>query len=105
LCFNKNGTYIAKYDTASPQFEKIFGQISNRTKLTTTVSGASDGLFSTAALTMWTEDGMLFAVPNITTSGLNWLTVIPIGVDAYYASNTNQKIISPNISIYIINWM
>jgi len=94
----RHGTYIAKYNTASPQFEKIFGQISNRTKLTTTVSGASDGLFSTAALTMWTEDGMLFAVPNITTSGLNWLTVIPIGVDAYYASTTNQKIITPKLA-------
>ena len=93
----KHGTYVAKYDTASPQFEKLFGQISNRTKLTTTSAGASDGLFSPAALTMWTEDGMLFTIPNITTSGLNWLTVIPIGVDAYYANNTNQKIITPKL--------
>ena len=94
----RHGTYIAQYDPASPQFEKIFGQISNRTKLTTTPSGASDGIFSTAGLTMWTESGLLFAIPNSATSGLNWLTVLPIGADAYYANNTNQKIITPKLA-------
>lgn len=94
----KHGTYIAKYNTLSPQFEKIFGQISNRTKLTTTPTGAVDGLFSTSALTMWTEAGILFAIPNILTSGLNWLCVIPVGADAYYADNTNQKIITPKLA-------
>lgn len=94
----KHGTYIAQYNPSSPQFEKLFGQISNRTKLTTTDAGAPDALFSTAALTMWTEAGILFAIPNILTTGLNWLAIVPVGADAYYAGNTNQKIITPKLA-------
>ena len=93
----RHGTYITPYDPASAQFEKIFGQINNRTKLTTSAAGSVDALFSPAALNMWTEDGMLFATPNIITSGLNWLAVLPIGADAYYAASTNQKIITPKL--------
>lgn len=93
----RHGTYIAQYDPSSPQFEKLFGQINNRTKLTTSAAGSVDALFSPAALTMWTEDGLLFAAPNILTSGLNWLAVVPIGADAYYAATSNQKIITPKL--------
>ena len=93
----RHGTYVAQYDPSSPQFEKIFGQINNRTKLTTSTIGSVDGIFSPAALTMWTEGGLLFAIPNITTSGLNWLAVLPIGADAYYAGSSNQKIITPKL--------
>lgn len=93
----RHGTYVAQYNPASPQFEKIFGQINNRTKLTTSDAGSSDGIFSPAALTMWTENGILFAMPNITTTGLNWLGVLPVGADAYYAASSNQKIITPKL--------
>ena len=93
----RHGTYVTPYDPASPQFEKLFGQINNRTKLTTSAAGSVDGIFSPAALTMWTEDGMLFAMPNITTTGLNWLAVLPVGADAYYAATSNQKIITPKL--------
>lgn len=94
----RHGVYVAKYDTASPQFEKIFGQISNRTKLTATPSGAPDAFFNPAALSMWTESGYLFAMPNITTTGLNWLGVMPIGIDGYYASTSNQYVITPKMA-------
>lgn len=94
----KQGTYVAKYDTASPQFEKIFGQQSNRTKLTTTAAGASDAFFPSAALTMWTEGGILFAMPNVVTTGLNWLGVLYIGADAYYANETGQYVITPKLA-------
>lgn len=93
----RHGTYVTPYNPASPQFEKLFGQINNRTKLTTSAAGSVDGIFSPAALTMWTEDGMLFAMPNITTTGLNWLAVLPVGADAYYAATSNQKIITPKL--------
>lgn len=94
----RHGTYVAKYDTTSPQFEKIFGQISNRTKLTTTAAGATDAFFSTAALTMWTEDGILFAMPNIITTGLNWLGVLYVGADSYYADTSEQYVITPKLA-------
>lgn len=93
----RHGTYVTTYDPASPQFEKLFGQINNRTKLATSAAGSVDAIFSPAALTMWTEDGMLFAMPNITTTGLNWLGVLPVGADAYYAATSNQKIITPKL--------
>lgn len=94
----RHGVYVAKYDTSSPQFEKIFGQISNRTKLTTTPSGVPDAFFNPAALSMWTEDGILFAMPNITTTGLNWLGVLPMGIDGYYASTSGQYVITPKMA-------
>ena len=93
----RHGIYVTPYDTSSPQFEKIFGQINNRTKLTTSDSNSSDGMFLGGAMTMWTEDGVLFGIPNITTTGLNWLGVFYIGADGYYADNTNQYIITPKL--------
>jgi hypothetical protein len=94
----RHGTYTCNYDPSNPQFEKIFGQINNRTKLTTTNSGAVDALFSTAALSIWTEGGRMFAMPNVTTTGLNWFLVLNIGADGYYADNSNQRVITPKLS-------
>lgn len=94
----RHGVYVTTYDTASPAFEKIFGQISNRTKLTTTSAGACDAFFNPAALTMWTEDGILFAMPNVVTSGLNWLGILFVGVDSAYSGYSNQKVITPKLA-------
>lgn len=94
----RHGVYVARYDTSSAQYEKIFGQISNRTKLTTTDVGAVDAFFNPASLTMWTEDGLLFAMPNIVTTGLNWLGVLPAGADGSYASISGQSVITPKMA-------
>jgi hypothetical protein len=92
------GTYVTPYVTDGSQFEKYVGVNLNRVKLTTTPSGASDGLFPQAALTLWTEDGWMFVIPNATTSGQNWLYVFPFGVDAYYNSTSNQGVITPKLA-------
>jgi hypothetical protein len=92
------GVYVTPYVTDGSQFEKYVGANLNRVKLTTTPSGASDGLFPQTALTLWTEDGWMFAIPNATTSGQNWLYVFPFGMDAYYNSTTNQHIITPKLA-------
>lgn len=94
----RNGVYVSQYDTNSGPFEKIFGQISNRTKLTTSSIDSSDGFFNPAALTMWTEGGILFAMPSVVTSGLNWLGILYAGADGYYADHTNQYVITPKLS-------
>jgi len=94
----RHGTYVATYDPSNPQFEKIFGQINNRVKLTTTNPGAVDAMFSPAALSIWTEDGLMFAMPSIVTTGLNWFIVLAAGADGYYSSISNQKIITPKLS-------
>jgi hypothetical protein len=92
------GVYLTPYVTDGSQFEKYVGANLNRVKLTTTPSGASDGLFPQSALTIWTEDGWMFAAPNATTSGQNWLYVFPFGMDAYYNSTSNQHIITPKLA-------
>lgn len=94
----RNGIYIAQYDTSSPQFEKLIGQINNRTKLTTSDSGASDGLFTPASMTMWTEGGIFFGMPSSTTTGLNWLGIFYLGADGYYSSTSNQFLITPKMA-------
>jgi hypothetical protein len=92
------GTYVTPYVTAGEQFEKFIGTNLNRLKLTTTPSGASDGLFPQQQLTIWTEDGWMFAIPNSTTSGQNWLYVFPFGADAYYESTSRQAVITPKLA-------
>jgi hypothetical protein len=92
------GTYVTPYVTAGEQFEKYVGANLSRLKLSTTPGGASDGLFAQATLTVWTEDGWMFAIPSTTTSGQNWLYVFPFGADAYYNSTSNQYIITPKLA-------
>jgi len=92
------GTYVAPYVTAGEQFEKYIGANLSRLKLSTTPSGASDGLFPQATLTMWTEDGWLFAIPSVTSSGQNWLYIFPFGADAFYNSTSNQHVITPKLA-------
>lgn len=94
----RHPVYVTTYDPNNPQFEKMFGQITNRTKLTTTAAGASDAFFNPAALTMWTEGGRLFAMPSVVTSGLNWLGILAIGADGYYGTATGQKVITPRLA-------
>ena len=95
---NRFGLYVTPYVTNGSQFEKYIGSNLNRLKLTTTPSGASDGLFPQATLTIWTEDGWMFAIPSSTTTGLNWLYVFPFGADAYYESTTRQSVITPKLA-------
>jgi hypothetical protein len=92
------GTYVTKYNASGDQFEKLIGVNLSRLKLTTTESGASDGLFPQAVLTLWTEDGWMFAIPSTTTTGQNWLYVWPFGADAYYVNENNQYVITPKLA-------
>lgn len=94
----RHGIYVAPYDTASPPYEKIFGQINNRTKLTTSDINSTDGMFLAGPMTMWTEDGILFGMPNVTTTGLNWLGIFNVGGDGFYAQSTNQHVITPKMA-------
>lgn len=95
---NRFGIYVTPYTTDGSQFEKYVGANLNRLKLTTTASGASEGLFPTATITLWTEDGWMFVIPSTVTSGLNWLYVFPFGADAYYNSTSNQHITTPKLA-------
>lgn len=96
---NRFGVYIGEYDSTNTKtFDKIFGTILNRYQVAATSAGAVKGLFPASTLMTWTEQGYLFACPNTTTSGLNWLVALPIAGDGFYASSTNQRIITPKLS-------
>jgi hypothetical protein len=92
------GTYVTQYNTTGDQFDKYIGANLTRLKLTTTPVGASDGLFPQGALTIWTEDGWMFAIPNSTTSGQNWLYIFPFGADSSYVDISSQYIITPKLA-------
>lgn len=89
------GTYVAQYNASNNQFEKYIGAQLNRVKTGATPSGASDGLFPSGPLHIWSEDGWLFAVGTGTS---NWLYIFPFAADAYYNSTTNQHIITPKLA-------
>ena len=96
---NRFGFYIGQYDTTgSVAFDKLFGGHVNRYKLSSTPSGAVNGLFPSTTSMYWCEDNWLFVIPNTNTSGLNWLGVFPVGADGFYASTTNQRIITPKMA-------
>jgi hypothetical protein len=93
------GVYVGDYDTTNTiPFEKIFGAQLNRYKLASTPTDAQNGFFPQTTVTLWTEGGWLFAIPNSGTSGLNWLMAIPHSADGFYANTTNQRIITPKLA-------
>ena len=92
------GTHVTQYNTSADNFDKTIGANLTRLKLATTQTGASDGLFPQATLTLWTIDGWMFAIPSTTTTGLNWLYIWPFGADAFYNSSTNQHVITPKLA-------
>ena len=72
------GVYLGEYDTTNTiPFERIAGINAARLKLSTTQSGAVDGLFPAAIQTVWTESGYMFTANSVTTSGLNTLRIFP----------------------------
>lgn len=90
------GIYVAQYDSSgSVAFEKYIGANLNRVKQSTTPYGTVDGLFPQATVTLWTEGGYLYAIPNSTTATLNWMMAIPVGADGKYAGTSGQRVITP----------
>lgn len=93
------GIYVAKYDTTGTlPFEKMAGGLMARVKLSTTFPGAVDSLSPQSAISVWTDSGYAFSVPTTTTNGFNWLHIMNIGGDGFYASTTGQYVITPRIS-------
>jgi hypothetical protein len=93
------GTYVGQYDTTGlVPFDQIIGVNLVRLKTSVTSINAIDGLFPQAAVTIWTEGGFAFVIPNSVTTGINWLYVFPVGADGRYASYSNQRIITPKLA-------
>jgi hypothetical protein len=93
------GVYAAQYNTSGTlPFDKIFAANLNRYKLGYTPVGTVDGLFPQATLTLWSEAGLFFAAPVTTTSGLNWLLIFPGGGDGYFATYSNERVITPKMA-------
>jgi len=93
------GAYLAQYNpSSSTPADKIFGANLNKLKLTTSSPDAPIILSQSAVMTIWTEGGYLFSMPSVVTTGLNTLTIIPVGADGAYGATTNQRIITPKLA-------
>jgi len=92
------GVYVGDYDPSNlTPFDKIIGTNTNRVRLSTTPVGASDGLFPSTTVSMWTLGGYMFAIPVSASVVTNWLFIFPMAADAFYAPLTNQRIITPKL--------
>jgi len=92
------GVYVGQFTTDNTAFDKLIGTNLNRVRVSGTPAGATDGLFPQAVMSIWTEDGWMFAVPSITTAAINWLYVFPFGADSFYESISNQYVITPKLA-------
>ena len=93
------GIYIGEYDTTNViPFERYAGINAARLKLSTTQSGAVNGLFPQAIQTVWTDSGYMFTAVSSATSGLNTLRIFPFAADGYYADTTGECIVTPKLA-------
>ena len=93
------GIYIGEYDTTNViPFERYAGINAARLKLSTTQSGAVNGLFPQAIQTVCTDSGYMFTAVSSATSGLNTLRIFPFAADGYYADTTGECIVTPKLA-------
>ena len=93
------GIYLGEYDTSNViPFERYAGINAARLKLSTTQSGAVNGLFPQAIQTVWTDSGYMFTAVSSATSGLNTLRIFPFAADGYYADTTGECIVTPKLA-------
>lgn len=92
-------SYITQYKTDSSQFNRNFGVDTRQTDLTTADSTTTPipsmvgGPYS-----FWSEGGILYAAIVGTTAITNRVYAIPVSADWEYASSTNCRLITPEIS-------
>jgi hypothetical protein len=94
--------YTIKYDASGIQQEKLFGADLNLFKGYTAWADDYRSLFITninAAPQFVCKDGWMFTLGTSpsTFADYNVLQAVPIGADGYYASSTNQRIITPKL--------
>lgn len=92
-------SYITQYRTDGGQMDRIifadFKQIDQGSADSSTTPFPSQ---LATVFSVWVEGGMMYAARNGTTTILNQIYAVPLGVDWEYAGNTGCRIIFPRIA-------
>lgn len=92
-------SHLTQYRTDSGQLDRVFTE--NARQYDQTAADSSTPLApypASVGFTSWVEDGMLYIARFGTTSTLNQIYAIPLGVDWEYTDTTAARIIFPRIA-------
>lgn len=93
-------SYITKYNTISDPMDHIFLVDGKQLDQSTVDSETTPfpGINATG-VSIWSESGIFYICRNGTTAALNQIYSVPLGADWAYASTTNQRVITPSLSL------
>ena len=93
-------SYVTQYNTTSNPFDHIFLNDDKQEDITTSDSGGvPHPAILASAMSVWSENGILYLARIGTTSALNQLYTLPIGAHQTYAEANNQMLITPKFDI------
>jgi len=93
-------SYVTQYNTVSNPFDHIFLNDDKQEDITTSDSGGvPHPAILASAMSIWSENGILYLARIGTTSALNQLYTLPIGAHQRYAEANNQMLITPKFDI------
>ena len=93
-------SYVTKFNTNSDPFDHIFLTDDKQLDHSTSDSGGPiHPSINATAMSVWSEDGLLYLCRNGTTAALNQIYTIPINSHRTYAFDTNQVIITKKINL------
>lgn len=92
--------YVTRFNTNSDPFDHIFLVDDKQLDQSTADSGGPPHpSINATAMSVWSEDGVLYICRNGTTAALNQIYTLPINVHRFYAFDNNQIIVTKKIDI------
>jgi hypothetical protein len=92
-------SYVTKYNTVSTPFDRIF--LSDDRQLDQSLASSeivAHPSIQSLPFSCWIENGVGYLARHSAVATTNQVYALPLGADWTYASNTNQRIISPVLS-------
>ena len=92
-------TYLTQYNSTSSPLDKVMFCNNNQIDQSTANSGLAAYPSSlSGGFSVWSEAGICYLARTGTTAAINLLYAFPLGADWDFASSTNQRLVSPEIS-------
>lgn len=92
-------SYVTKYNTTSSPFDRIF--LSDDRQLDQS-SASSEAVphpsIQASTFSCWSENGISYLVRHSAAATSNQIYALPLGADWTYASDTNERIVTPALS-------
>jgi hypothetical protein len=103
VCVNATTTpfrsYVTQYRTDGGQWDRVFGNDDRQIDQSAADSTVTPHLsMAGAPYTAWSENGLTYIATVGTTAITNRIYCVPFGADWEYASTTNARVITPEIS-------